>query len=141
MEDLEKEMGDIPLLCPDAVGVVIGVGGRVSSADVFTNPHVFRQVWPKLLRASALAAFCEPSGGSIVQQDAIAFLRSLHGRAYTRKPAIDLGFELTSIDSQANVNALVYREAVLHVAAFPEESARGKGSAEDSERRIRVMRR
>lgn len=129
---VEKSMERMPYLCPDAIGVVIGVGGHVSSVDIFLNPDLFERLWPKLLRSSALAAFCDPARGSITQRDAILFLRGLHDHHYSMKAAIDQGFELSMLDSEVNVNALVYRDAVTHLAAFPEH--------EDSERRIPVRR-
>ena len=138
----EKEMESIPSLYPDAIGVVIGVGGSITSVDIFANPHLFRSLWPKILRSSALAAACRRSCGSIGQTDAVRFLRTIYSRHYVRKPAIDLGTEHSAADHEVNVNALVYRDAVIHLAAFPEtEAAWGGKSTEDSERRIKVMRR
>jgi hypothetical protein len=137
-----KKMEHIPRLCPDAIGVVIGIGGRITSADIFANPRVFRRQWPKLLRSSALAAFCAGAGGSLLEADAIDFLRRIHDKAYTRKPAVGLGFELLAVDHEVNVNALVYRDAVIHMAGFPEEeTCRTRSVPQDSDRRIRVMRR
>ena len=140
--DYEKKMERIPSLYPDAIGVVIGVGGTITSVDVFANPHVFRELWPKLLKSSALAAVCMRRRGSVDQTDAVEFLRTVHNRHYVRKPAIDLGVEHSAVDGEANVNALVYGGAVIHLAAFPETArVRGRKSSEDSERRIRVMKR
>ncbi len=133
ISSVEKSMERIPYLYPDAIGVVIGVGEHITSVDIFANPHLFKRLWPKLVRSSALAAFCDPACGSINQGDAIRFLRGLHDRRYSRRSAIDLGFELSAVDREMNVNALVYRDAVTHLAAFPED--------QDSERRIPVRRR
>jgi len=136
------KMDDIPDLCPDAVGVVIGVGGAVKSVDIFANPHVLRALWPKLLKSAALAAVCQPAEGALAQADAVGFLRLVHDRHYIRKEAVDLGFEVSALDSEANVNALIWRDAVIHVAAFPEGEAYGKRRIpEDGERRIPVIRR
>ena len=60
-------------------------------------------------------------------------MRGLHDRHYVRRAAIDLGFEVYAVDSSLNVNALVFRSGVTHLAAFPEDN--------DSERRIPVRRR
>jgi hypothetical protein len=137
--DFEAKMGHVPRLYPDAVGVVVGVGGEITSVDVFANPSLFRRLWPKLLKSSALAAAdCGPYG-SITVEDAVTFLRVLHTKRYTKKPAIDLGHELARADGEVNVNALVYHDAVVHLAGFPEVGIRFDSG--DSERRIRVMRR
>ena len=141
IQSYEKKMKRIPRLYPDAVGAVIVVGGQITSVDIFANPHVFGELWPKILKSSALAAVCRSRSGRVDQADGVRFLRKLHGMHYVRKPAIDLGTEHSAVDGEANVNALVYRGAVIHLAAFPEsESAYGEDT-QDSERRIRVMRR
>jgi hypothetical protein len=142
ISDYQKRMERIPSLYPDAVGVVIGVGSAITSVDIFANPGIFGELWPKLLRSSALAAVCRKASGSVGQADAVRFLRSVHDRHYVRKPAIDLGVEHSATDSDVNVNALVYGDAVIHLAAFPEAGSPWSAeSREDSERRIRVMRR
>ncbi len=138
----ENKMKRIPSLYPDAIGVVIGVGGHITSVDLFANPHVFKHLWPKLLKSTALAAACRSRCGSIDQDDAARFLRRIHGKHYVMKPAIDLGTEHSAVDREVNVNALVYRNAVIHLAGFPEtETAWDEKPNEDSERRIKVMRR
>jgi hypothetical protein len=138
---LEKEMEHIPRLCPDAVGVVVGVGDAITSVDIFANPYVFRRLWPKLLKSAALAAVCDRRSGSLDQADAVGFLRRMHDKHYARKAAVDLGFELSAADREINVNALVSGEAVIHIAGFPETETGGSSAPEDNERRIRVMRR
>ena len=139
---VEKHMERIPHLCPDAIGAVIGVGGRISSVDIFINPDLFGRIWPKLVRSSALAALCDPARGSITQRDAIRCLRGLHDRQYERRCAIGQGFELYAIDGDMNVNALVYWNDVFHLAAFPEDADdRDSKHESNSERRIPVRRR
>jgi hypothetical protein len=139
---VEEHMEDIPRLCPDAVGAVIGVGNVITSVDIFANPHVFRQLWPKLLRSAALASVCERTHGALDQADAVGFLRRVHDRQYTRNAAVDLGFELSAADPEMNVNALVYGNAVIHIAGFPEIDTLGRRDGYgDNERRIPVMRR
>ena len=142
IEACERKWGSIPALYPDAIGVVIGAGKEITSVDLFANPHMLRSLWPKILRSAALTAACRRSCGSVNQADAVRLLRTIHDRHYIRKPAIDLGCEHSAVDHEVNVNALVYRDAVIHLAGFPDkESAWGGKSTEDSERRIKVMRR
>jgi hypothetical protein len=142
ISEVRKRMEDIPRLCPDAIGAVIGVGNHITSVDIFSNPQMFRRLWPKILRSSALALVWEHRWGTLTQADAIGFLRRLHDRTYVSKPAISLGFELTAIDSEVNVNALVYGGAVIHLAGFPEDPAGCPGRRpENNDRRIPVMRR
>jgi hypothetical protein len=139
---VEKTLNDVPRLWPDARGVVVGVGDRIISADIFVNPHVFKRIWPKLLRSSALAVVCDPAYGTLSQADAIGFLRRIHDQTYVRRPAVDLGFELSATGREVNVNGLVYGDSVIHLAGFPEDSSSPRGaSSDDSDRRIPVMRR
>ena len=47
---------------PHLVGAVAGVNGRVVTADVFSDPLLFRRLWPKLLRSYAADAAENASG-------------------------------------------------------------------------------
>jgi hypothetical protein len=138
---VEDRMAALPRLYPDAVGVVIGVGDQIVSADVFAAAHVFQALWPKILRSAALATVGRKDWGSIGQDDAARFLAGLHDKRYIERPAVDLGSELTAMDHEVNVNALVYTTQVFHLAAFPEGSAKVGEKSQDSERRIPVWRR
>lgn len=45
-------------------GVVVVINGKVSSADVYAHPALFRKMWPKLLHAAATEAVAEtPKAG------------------------------------------------------------------------------
>jgi hypothetical protein len=47
---------------PDSVGVVWAINGKLSHADIYGGPVLFRKVWKKLLRAAAFEAVGEGSG-------------------------------------------------------------------------------
>ena len=40
----------------DAVGYVVAVNGKVTSADVYANHALFRKLWPKLIASAAVEA-------------------------------------------------------------------------------------
>ena len=44
---------------PDVVGYVFTVNGRASGADVYSSGALFRKLWPRLLKASAVEAVAE----------------------------------------------------------------------------------
>ncbi len=137
----ERYFQRIPSLRKDTIGVVVGVGGRVVSVDLFSSPSVFQSLWPKILKSSALAAVSGAGAGAVTQDDAAWFIRRLYDMRYQRKAAVDLGVEFSACES-VNVNALVYKSDVVHLSAFSQE--RNWISAPfplDSERRIPVMRR
>jgi hypothetical protein len=43
----------------DVIGYAVAVNGKLSSADVYANHELFRKLWPKLLRASAVEAITD----------------------------------------------------------------------------------
>lgn len=44
---------------PDVVGFVFAVNGEINSADVYSTHGLFKKLWPKLLKASAIEAVSE----------------------------------------------------------------------------------
>lgn len=138
--EIETRMAAIPRLMKDTVGVVIALGGKIVSADVFADPALFQKQWPKILRASALAALGRKGEGALKQDKAAEFLKSLMGKTYGMKKGLDLGFEHSCLDSEVNVQALVVDQAVAHLAAFAQEDDRMKVIGDDREQRIRIIR-
>jgi hypothetical protein len=51
----------------DVIGYVAVVNGQVQSADVYASADLFRKLWPKLIRASAVGALAEKRGDAAVQ--------------------------------------------------------------------------
>lgn len=49
---------------PHAVGYAFAVNGKINSADFFVSSRLFKKLWPKLLRASAMEAFADREAGS-----------------------------------------------------------------------------
>jgi hypothetical protein len=123
---IEEKMADLPRLHSDTVGVVIGVGGVVVSTDIFANPDLFAKQWPKILRSSALTSIGRAHPDPLDRTEAAGFLRSFLDRRYRTQPGLDLGVEYSSIDSAANIQALAYQDAVVHLSGFPQEEDRIK---------------
>jgi hypothetical protein len=128
---IEAKMRDLPRLHDDTVGVVIGLGGEIVSADIFANPDLFLRQWPKILKSSALSSIGSAKGGSLDRTEAAEFLKSFIDRKYRSQSGLDLGIEYTSIDSDANIQALVYQDGVVHLAGFPQEEDRIKVIRDD----------
>jgi hypothetical protein len=123
---IEEKMAGLPRLHSDTVGVVIGVGGEVVSADIFANSDLFIKQWPKILKSSALTSLGHVHQIPLERAQAADFLRSLLGRQYRTQTGLDLGIEYTSIDSTANIQALAYNDGVVHLSGFPQEEDRIK---------------
>jgi hypothetical protein len=63
------------------IGVVVVINGKVSTADVYAHPVLFRKMWPKLLHAAATEAIAEQKKSSFKSMDATAvqaFLSQAH---------------------------------------------------------------
>jgi hypothetical protein len=43
----------------DVLGVVVAINGHIQAADVYGSTNLFRNLWPKLMRASAVAALAD----------------------------------------------------------------------------------
>ncbi len=138
---IEEKMTAIPRLYKDTVGVVIALGGRVVSVDIFANPALFTKQWPKILRSSALSSLTHRTAGLLDQREAADFLRTFSAKDYRIQKGLDLGMEYTSTDTEANIKALIHMGAVLHLAAFPQEAGRMKVIDDRAaDQRIRVIR-
>ena len=63
------------------VGVVVAVGGKIVSADVFASHSLFRAYWPKMLKSYALEAVNTPgaAGKQVDRTDAETFLARVQG--------------------------------------------------------------
>lgn len=94
---LDREVGDYvsALLgagqgADDIIGYVFAVNGKVNSGDIYPSNGLFRKMWPKLLRASAIEAIGERSVGGEAAPATTAvsdFINAAHrGRAADALP-------------------------------------------------------
>jgi len=54
-----KELSHIVYTKRNVIGYVFAINGKVNSADVYASSGLFRKLWPKLLKASAIEAIAE----------------------------------------------------------------------------------
>lgn len=136
----ECKMRNIPDLHNDTIGVVVGIGGRIVSADIFSDAHTFKKLWPKLLKSLVLEAIEYDKGGRDVdQQDTVEFLRLLHDKDYASRSGVDEGRDFSVTDSDINANALLLESTVIHIAAFPGQIRVRNYPHSGQDRRMRVM--
>ncbi len=141
IQAIEEKMSAIPRLMRDTVGVVIALGGRIVSADIFADPALFQKQWPKILRSSALSAIGHQGIGKLDQTAAADFLKGLMDRSYQDKKGLDLGTEFSCLGDDITVQALALDNAVVHLAAFTQDGGRKKViESEGPETRLRVIR-
>ena len=123
---IEQKLSGLPQLHHDTVGVMIGLEGEPVSVDIFINPRLFSKQWSKILRASALSSLGSKLENRLTREQAARFLRSFQKHLYRSKPGLDLGTELSYSQADAHIQALVYHQAVIHCAAFPQSKDRLK---------------
>lgn len=143
IESYEKKMRDLPHMHKDTIGVVVGLGGKIVSADIFTSPGMFNKLWPKLLKSLAASAIADDKKGSLGSEDAAEFLRRIYNKDFARRAGVSEGVELYAVDDEINGNAIVFANEIIHLAVF----ARDKDShviddyqEQTRQRRIPVMR-
>ncbi|HEX8922755.1 MAG TPA: DUF6569 family protein [Pyrinomonadaceae bacterium] len=52
----------------DVIGYAFAINGKVNSADVYASSELFKKLWPKLLRATAVEAIAELQKGQEFEQ-------------------------------------------------------------------------
>jgi hypothetical protein len=58
-EDYTKALASVVASDGDVLGFAFAVNGQLSAAEVFASRDLFRRMWPKLLKASAIEAMSE----------------------------------------------------------------------------------
>jgi len=59
----------------DVIGYVFAINGKINSADVYASSALFKKLWPKLLKASAIEAVAEYRRGQKFDQPAADSVR------------------------------------------------------------------
>ena len=77
---------------PDVIGFVYAINGEINSAEVYSSSDLFRQMWPKLLRASATEALAERSKAKSAAPPAIPAVKTAlaeveHGKESSKNTA------------------------------------------------------
>lgn len=96
----------------EVIGVVVAIGGRVISADVFASPKLFQAYWPKMLMSYALEAISSGKTDSARAsvKDAEAFLaRASGGKQSSGKAGV---YRLTEHQSESDASFELESEAI-----------------------------
>lgn len=117
VSDVEQKFKDLPLLENDTVGVVIGLGDRIIGFDIFSDPDLFQELWPKIIRACVLAMVGYQQETTLSGNRAEQLLNALQWMHYGQRRGVDLGFEYSGDLNELSVSSLVYRDTVLHLSA------------------------
>jgi hypothetical protein len=120
IEELEKKLKDVPRLASGALGVACGVGGKIVSVDVFSDPALFGKLWPKILRSAALSAVSDEARGAVTKEGVAQFLQKLTDARFLQSAGAGLGVDITATVEGMSIGALGYKGAAVHVSVFPE---------------------
>ncbi len=124
VEELERRLADLARSQPLAIGAMVGLGDSVVSLDLFGDPSLFQELWPKILKSTALAALAaRGEQARVTRAQAAGLLELLAHADYLAVEAVDLGSALELRDARWEAGALVSEGSLLHLAAFPLESA------------------
>jgi len=76
-DDYVNGLADIVKGKTDVIGYVFAINGKVNSADVYASSTLFKKLWPKLLKASAIEAVAEYRKGETFDAPKPAEVNSL----------------------------------------------------------------
>lgn len=86
-----RELAAIVDARPDVIGYAFAIDGKVNSADIYASRALFRKLWPKLLRASAIEAVASAGaapGAAPAKGEIVAFLADAEsGKPAAARPA------------------------------------------------------
>jgi len=63
-EEYEKALAGVVEGKNDVIGYAFAINGKVNSADIYGSSGLFRKLWPKLIKASAVEATSEKKEGN-----------------------------------------------------------------------------
>ena len=90
----------------DVIGYAVAINGKISSADVYVSNAVLKQLWPKMLKASATEAVSESRGVRLadpVKASAVKDFIDDSERAASRDQALSAGASLRTREDKDNV--------------------------------------
>jgi hypothetical protein len=123
--ELERRLAGLASRQPQAIGAAVGLGDRLVSLDLFGDPALFQELWPKILKSTALAALSAQGEPGRMGSGQASELLALLSRADCQPmPAVDLGSGLACGAAGWDASALLREGALLHLCAFPREEGR-----------------
>ena len=115
---------------PGQVGALVSVAGRLIGLDAFGRPAAWLALFPKLVRSYAVEALGAPAPASAPDNpgpagDAPSFLRQVASAPMEQFESVGEGTDIRARAGGVMASALVVRDQVLHLAAFPTPAMAG----------------
>jgi len=124
--DLDAMMRPIARPLPGQMGVVVCIGGRAVTFDGFDRPETLATLWPRLVRGYAMEALGAPSRPTN-HAAAQRFLARIGSAQATAHDAVGLGTEVVLTERGFVAGSLVWKDVIVHIAAFEEAAGRESG--------------
>ena len=107
-DEYVKALSRITQAHNDVIGYAFAINGKMNSADVYASSALFKKLWPKLLKASAIEAIAEFRRGAtfanVSQENVQTFLNeSESGKATEKSEELTKRIQLVTRESAENV--------------------------------------
>jgi hypothetical protein len=112
---------------PGQIGAIVCIGGWPVAADVFDRPETLAGLWPRLSRGYAVDALGAPSA-EVSPAELERFLAHVRDADATSHEAVGLGMDVVLTAEGFVASALVWDEAVVHLAMFSNAPVAAGGS-------------
>jgi hypothetical protein len=106
VDDYIKNLNGIVNGQPDVIGYAIAINGKINSADVYVSNALFRKLWSKMLKASAIeavAASREVRLAQPVKPDAVKTFIADSDKAAAKDQQLSAGASLRTREDNENV--------------------------------------
>jgi hypothetical protein len=81
IQDYLTDLAPLPDGKDDVIGIVVAINNQIQSADIYVSSDLFRELWPKLMRANAVAALAERKAGAVGAPPTAAVVQTFLARA------------------------------------------------------------
>jgi len=107
-----------------AVGLAVGLSGKMTGVDVFDQPETAARLWSRLVRSYAMDSLRSPPADPVGPDRAKRLIERLAGARAESYPSPGLGQDVRLEGDGADGSALVYENVVVHLAIFRAHQSR-----------------
>jgi hypothetical protein len=75
------KLAALPVAEKDVIGMAVAINGEIQGVDLYASSSLFREMWPKLLRSSAVAALAEQRAGASATPPTVEAIERFLGSA------------------------------------------------------------
>jgi hypothetical protein len=108
IDEYIDELASVPDGKKEIIGYALAINGKIESADVYGSAALFKKLWPKLLRASAMDALAEfVKGKKVKSVDSVAVKAFLADAAKGKRKERDVTKRVHRITQETRKNLLI----------------------------------